>query len=411
MIGRVLELSLTADPLNPMDGGAVGGQQILVREAVRGLARQGVGADVFTYRQSRRFAPVGSQLAHMSRVVRIGSERDFPQEDIDWVAMADEIADRIYAKIQAEGSEYGLIHSHFWVSGMVAQELSERLKIPWIHSPYKMAKWIHRAGQPLPARRVEIERSLINEVAAVVVNYLDEGELIHADSPRTPLYVIPPAIESTTFFERDCGPVLKSLNLKRRPAIYVGRLSHGRGILGLLKEMSKRELPPEFCLLVLGGDRGEVVHGRPADPVLAQLKQSLGERVKFLGPMPHGAVAQYLSAAGVVLAPNQGPTLGMAVVEALACGKPVVGSRVTGVSDWITPGVDGLLYEPNDIEGMLSGALSLWQDGAKARMLGKAGYDKVHRHHSLDYMSEQLVRVYEEVMEGERVETGFGHGY
>lgn len=411
MSGRILEVSLTADPLNPMDGGATGGQQILVREAVRGLALAGVSADVVTHRQSRTLSAVGSSLGHLSRVVRIGTDSDRLQEDVDWVARSDEMAQRILAWIESEGVEYDLIHSHFWVSGMVAQEVARVLHLPWVHSPYKMAKWIHRLGQPLPARRVEIERSLINEVSAVVVHYLDEGELIHSDAPRTPLYVIPPAVDSTTFFERDPGPVIKGLGLAGRPAVYVGRLSHGRGLAAFLEAMTKRTLPAEFTLLVVGGAPGEVVRGRPADPRLATLKSELGSQVRFLGAMPHAAVAQYLSAAQVVVAPNQGPTLGMAVVEALACSRPVVGSRVTGISDWITSGVEGILYPPDDIDGMLEGVLALWQDAPKARSMGRSGYEKVHRHHSLDYMSKQLQRVYEEVMESDRVETGVGHGY
>jgi glycosyltransferase involved in cell wall biosynthesis len=321
------------------------------------------------------------------------------------------LAGQILDWVNQEGLDYGLIHSHFWISGMVAQEVSRRLAIPWVHSPYKMAKWIHRPGQPIPARRVEIERSLIHEVSAVVVNYLDEGELVRLDSPRTPLYVIPPAIDSTIFFERDPGPVLKALKLAKRPVVYVGRLAHGGGLLALLNAMKSHPLPKNFTLVVIGGGRDEVQAGRPADPELRALKDALGSQVRFLGSMPHAVVAQYLSAAEVVVAPNQGPTLGMAVVEALACSTPVVGSRVSGVSDWITPGVDGLIYPADDIQGMLSGVLDIWQDPIKARRMGRAGSDKVHRHHSLGYMSHQLLRVYEEVMEGDRVETGVGHRY
>ncbi len=411
MTGRILEISLTADPLNATDGGVVGGQQLLVRDMVRGLTAAGIGADVVTHRQLRRVNPSRRSLGHLSRVVRIGSEEDCPKTEIDWVAKAAGIAEGVVSWVKSQESEYNLVHSHFWVSGMVAQEVSQRLSIPWVHSPYKMAKWVHRSGEVLPARRVEIERSLLNEVSAVVANYLDEGELIHSDAPRTPLYMIPPAIDATQFFERDPGPVLKGLGLRRRPAVYVGRLSEARGLMALLKAMVKTELPSDFTLLVVGGGSDEVVRGRPVDPQLNLLKKQLGSQVKFLGSMPHGAVAQYLSAAQVVFAPNQGPTLGMAVVEALACARPVVGSRVTGISDWITPGVDGYLFPAEDVEAMLEQGLVLWQDSARARSMGRLGYEKVHRRHSLEYMTQQLLRVYEEVIDGERIETGASHGY
>ncbi len=410
MRGRVLELSMAADPLNAIDGGAVGGQQVLVREMVRGLGQRGIGADVVTH-DCGGATPRRSSLGPLSRVVRIGNGQGLPQSDADWVVQASRLADEVSEWIAKEGVEYRLIHSHFWISGMVAQEVSRRLGLPWVHSPYKMAKWIHRSGQLLPARRVEIERSLINEVSAVVVAYLEEGELIHADAPRTPLYVIPPAVDSMTFFVRDAGPVLKGLGLTRRPVVYVGRLADGVGLKGVLKAMCQKRLPEEFTLVVVGGRLGEVSGGRARDPEFASLVQALGPHVQLVGPMPHAAVAQYCSAAVAVLAPNQGPTLGMAVIEALASGRPVVGSRVSGVSDWIVPGLDGLLYDADDFSGMLEGCLSLWNHTERARTMGMAGYDKVHRQHSIEFMTEQLLRVYEEVMNDERVKTGVGHGY
>lgn len=408
MTGRILELSLAADPLNPVDGGESGGQQILVREMVRGLGLEGVGADVVSYHQGTA-TPIRSTIGHLGRVVRIGSGMRPLAEDADWVEAAPKLTKELLEWIAREGSEYSVVHSHFWVSGMVAQEISQKLQIPWIHSPYKMAKWIHRNGLPVAARRIEVERSLIKQVSAVVVSYLDEGELVHADAPRIPLYVIPPAVNPTAFFIRDAGPVLKGLNLSRRPLVYVGRLSEGRGLQSVLEAMANRSLPDDLVLLVVGGRPGEVVNGRPRPPALAALKDALGGHVRFLGAMPHGAVAQYLSAAQVMLSPNQGPTLGMAVVEALACGRPVVGSRVTGVADWVTSGVDGLLYNANDIAGMVDGALSLWQDPQRARTMGGSGYEKVHRHHSVEYITGQLLRVYEEVMAGAGVETGIGY--
>lgn len=403
---RVLELSVAADPLNAIDGGAVGGQQVLIREMVRGLGQRSIGADVVTYDRGGTM-PRRSSLGPLSRVVRIGNGQ-WPQSDADWVVQAGRLADEVWEWIEKEGAKYRLIHSHFWISGMVAQELSRRLEIPWVHSPYKMAKWVHRAGQPLPARRIEIERSLINEVDAVVVAYLEEGELIHADAPRTPLYVIPPPVDSGIFFVRDAGPVLKGLGLKRRPLVYVGRLTDGIGLKGVLKAMSQRQLPKDLVLVVVGGRLGEISGGQAKDPEFAALVQALGSHVQLVGPMPHAAVAQYLSAAETVLAPNQGPTLGLVVIEAMASGRPVVGSRVSGVSDWIIPGLDGLLYEADDFSGMLQGCLSLWNHSERARAMGRAGYEKVHRHHSMEFMTEQLVRVYEEVVNDERVKTGVG---
>lgn len=410
VVRRVLQVSLSADPLNPVDGGAAGGLQVLVREMVRGLGAQGVGADVLACHQGR-MTPGRSSLGHLSRVIRIGQGKGRPRDDADWVVRRDALVAEALSWIEREGAEYDLVHSHFWVSGLVAGPIAAKLAVPWVHSPYKTAQFARRGEEPVSARRVEIERSLAAEASSVVVAYLGEGDGVHRDAPRTPLFVIPPAVDPTAFFVRDPGPVLKGLGLRRRPLLYVGRLAAGRGLEALIAEMARRELPSDLVLVVIGGSRGDVRGGEPADPELQRWAHQLKEHVRFLGPMPHAAVAQYMASAAVVIAPNQGPTLGMAAIETLAVGRPLVGSRVSGIQDWITPGVDGFIFPRDDVAGMLEQAISLWDDADRARRMGQRGFEKIHHHHTVTHMTEQLRRVYEEVIRDARGQTGVGNGY
>lgn len=395
MIRRVLHISLHADPLTYGDSGAIGGQQILIRELVKNIQYHGYGVDVLTA-QANPLWPEKFSLGHLGQVIRIapGLHRN---EESRWIEAVDALVDSALKWILDSGREYHLIHSHYWISGLVAEQIHQRLGIPWVHSPVKMAQWTNRPGEQAATIRLEVERRLLEEPQAVVVSYLSEADIIHRGNPEVPVYVVPPGVDLTQFFSRDPGPVLRSRGLTRRPIMYLGRLELARGLRQALEVLSQRNLPDDLVLMIVGGTRREVQRGVPISPDLARFQERLGSHVQFIGGMPHRGVAPYLAAAEVVVAPNQGPTLGMAVLESMASGIPVVGASVPGVRDWIDSDRDGYLVDPSDMEGLWDYALQLWQNPNQARKMGTLAQDKVQRLHSVNHMAEQMAACYQEV--------------
>lgn len=406
MIRRVLQISLHADPLTYGDSGAVGGQQILIRELVKHIQSHGYGVDVLTA-QANPLWPEKFSLGHLGQVVRLAEGLERNQEE-SWSQVVDTLAEQAMAWLHESGRQHQLIHSHYWISGLVAERVHQETGLPWVHSPVKMAEWTKRPGEMLHTERVEIERHLLQAANAIVVSYLSEAEIIHQANLEVPVYVVPPGIDPTQFFSRDAGPVLRNLGLKRRPAIYVGRLEWARGLRQALEALSQRTLPEDFALLVLGGTRREVQRGKPVLDDLMRLNERLGSHVHFVGGMPHRGVAPFLAASEVLVAPNQGPTLGMAVLESLASGVPVVGTRVPGVEDWVNPGEDGFLVDQQDMKGLWDHALGLWSEPTRARKMGASGQEKVHRLHTVEHMAEQMVACYQEVTGGGRDQVGVG---
>ncbi|MCY0898631.1 MAG: glycosyltransferase [Firmicutes bacterium] len=405
-IRRVLVVSLHADPLTYGDSGAVGGQQVLIRELVKNVQQHGYGIDVLTA-QSNPLWPNKFSLGHLGQVIRLAPGLDKAREH-EWFRDVEALADQALAWIEESGRRYDVIHSHYWISGLVAERLHRRLGIPWVHSPVKMAEWTERSEESVDDERVTVERQLLEKADAAVVAYLREADRIHQLKRALPVYVIPPGVDPTQFFTRDAGPVLRAHQVARRPVIYVGRLELARGLRDALKVLARRPLPNDFALFVVGGTRREVEHGRPISPHLAALADQLGPRVHFVGGMPHRGVAPYLAASAVMIAPNQGPTLGMAVLESLACGVPVVGTRVTGIQDWVEEDRDGYLVNPPDMEDLWDYALALWDDPMKARRMGYAGQSKVHRLHTTQNMAAQMVACYREVTGLGRNQMGIG---
>lgn len=408
MMKKVLFLSLRADPLNPLDGGELGGQQVLVRQMGRNLQHLGYAVDIITVRQHSEL-PERSSFGHLGQVIRLTGWEGRAWSDDEWHNSQELLTGQVLEWIRERRREYYAVHSHFWISGMVAQSVAESLQVPWIHSPYKMAEWTRRPGDGVSPVRLQWEHQLLGNAQAIVVSYLEESEMVHQVAPGVPLYVVPPGVDITNFFVRDSGPLLRGLGLYRPPVLYVGRLGAGRGIQEVLEVMGKTPLPEDLALLVVGGSPGEVMGGQPTDPGLAELSRPLGTHVRFLGPTPHHAIAIYMGSAAVSIAPNQGPTLGMAVIEAMASGCPVVGTAVPGVQDWIESGVNGILVGQTHIDQLWSNALQLWNNPSQARQMGVNGQEMIQRHHTVNHMAQRLQTVYEEVASSGHHETGAGY--
>jgi len=96
-------------------------------------------------------------------------------------------------------------------------------------------------------------------------------------------------------------------------------------------------------------------------------EQGLRERVLFLGK--HASVHELLSCADLFLLPSENESFGLAALEAMACGAPVVASRVGGLPEVVEHGETGFLFEKGDVEAMAEASARILADeGLHARM-------------------------------------------
>jgi glycosyltransferase involved in cell wall biosynthesis len=70
--------------------------------------------------------------------------------------------------------------------------------------------------------------------------------------------------------------------------------------------------------------------------------------IRLLEPVPYAEVVDWMRSADVVVVPSRREPLGLAAIEALACGVPVIASRVGGLAETVVDGVNGVLVDPND---------------------------------------------------------------
>jgi glycosyltransferase involved in cell wall biosynthesis len=143
-----------------------------------------------------------------------------------------------------------------------------------------------------------------------------------------------------------------------------------------------------------------MVGGGPALPYLQSLAARLGvaDHVTFTGELPHEATIGWMKAADAFVFASQTETQGLVVVEAMACGVPVVAVAAGGVAEAITHGRTGLLTDPDPVA--LAEAIGLvLGDGDLRRSLGEVAR-RAAQDYSADAVIERTLEVYRSVVGG-----------
>ena len=97
--------------------------------------------------------------------------------------------------------------------------------------------------------------------------------------------------------------------------------------------------------------------------------------------------------------PSRDEPFGMALIEAMACGLPVVASRVAGPSEIVDDGRTGLLVEPGDAAALATAIERLVRDPDLARQLARAGQAHVRATYTAERLVERTAAVFERAVE------------
>jgi glycosyltransferase involved in cell wall biosynthesis len=178
--------------------------------------------------------------------------------------------------------------------------------------------------------------------------------------------------------------------------LFVGALDlahHFKG-LSVLLDAFKVSARDDTHLIVVGD--GEMLESYRSRSVAL----GLGGATSFVGRIPHSDLPAYYAASDVVVLPSSPPeSFGMVIVEGMACGKPVIGSRIPGVRSLIDEGRDGFLIHPGDAEDLAARLTMLLELSPEERsLMGAAGRRKVVERFSWQSIGYCLERYYYQVL-------------
>jgi D-inositol-3-phosphate glycosyltransferase len=360
-VRRVAVLSVHTSPLAQPGAGDGGGMNVYVRALAAGLAHAGVECDVFTRREDPD-APTVTRVEEGFRVVHIDVGPIGPMVLHDLTALVDPFADAVLDRMRRTGDDYDVLHANYWISGAVGHRLKHALDRPLVATFHTLARVKAEAGfDDEPEHRARVEHET-NDCADLMLASTSEeriqlAELYGAEPSR--IEIVPPGVDHSVFRPSPrAGALLRErLGLGDRPLLlFVGRIQPLKGVDVALRALAALE-DSSSRLLVVGGPSGP--SGASESERLARLVGELGltERVVFLPPQPHDALADFYRAADVCVVPSRSESFGLVALEAAACGTPVVAAAVGGLRSLVDDGVTGFLvdgHEPADYATPLS---------------------------------------------------------
>lgn len=401
---RLALISEHASPLAVLGGVDAGGQNVYVAQTARLLARRGHIVDVYTRRTSPDQAETvtvrpGLRIIHVSA----GPASDIPKEKL--FELMPEFTEQVYDRMLAEGAP-DLVHAHFWMSGLVAAELKRRLSVPFVitfHALGHVRRAHQGAADGFPEERGQIERTL-----------MDEADIVIAECPQdtedmTALY----GVTRANFAEVPCGfdpseigPVdrtlareLLGIDADARVVLQLGRLVPRKGVDDAIRGFARAtaESRERTLLLIVGGsapDGSVIDSGEGARLRDVAIEEGAADRVRFLGGRSRDSLRYFYSASDVFVSVPWYEPFGITPLEAMACGVPVLGSRVGGLKHTVVDGKTGLLVEPHDPDAVAQALTRLLADAPMRERMGAAGRERVNAEFTWERVTDSLEDVY-----------------
>lgn len=410
---RIAMISVHTCPLATLGGKDTGGMNVYVRDLTRELGRRGVGVDVFTRSQDEHQPHVKHDLGHGNRVVHVPTGPEAPLSKTEIYRHLPEFVGGVREFAALEGLQYDVIHSHYWLSGVVANELRKFWGAPFVHMAHTLGLMKNRIAQRPDERESELrlttEVQIINWADCIIAATLAEKSqleiLLQADTRR--LEVIPPGVDLNTFHPIPMAEAKAAIGTPKDSAmlLFVGRIEPLKGADTLLRAMKllkdRGAMPENLCLAIIGGDPSDDAAQENAEmDRLKTLREELGldNIVTFLGKRDQDALNNYYAAALAVIMPSHYESFGMVALEAMACGTPVIASEVGGLAFLVRDGETGFHVPDRDPEALCDCLQELLSKPELRQKLGQQAAEYA-KSYAWPLVADKIVRVYEGVVE------------
>jgi len=391
---------------------------VYIRELCRHLGRNGWQIDVFTRRQDAGQPIVEWPGEPGWRTIYVPAG---PAEAVDRRALfpyLEEYVAGIERWRQEQGISYDLVHSHYWLSGWAGLRLRQAWGVPLAHMFHTLGRLKDMAagdnGQREASNRAEVEQEIMDAADRIVAaTPLDRQQMLdnyRVDASR--ITVIPCGVNLNLFHPIDQRRAREELGIPpdRRLILFVGRLDPVKGLDVLLEAMCEltRRLRPcraqDLSLAVIGGDRESHLEAMMTDlSCYAEIRRELGleDLVVFIGSRSQEVLPLYYSAAEVCVMPSLYESFGMVALEAMACGTPVIASRVGGLTYTVRDGETGFLVPERDPKALAARLEQLLTDDNLRRRMGERAV-QVAAQYSWDVVAGAIEALYEELLQEHR---------
>ena len=354
---RIAVLSVHTSPLDQPGTGDAGGMNVYVVETAKRLAQSGVEVDIFTRATTSALPPTVEMAPGVTvRHITAGPYEGLMKNDLPGQLCAVTAGVMRAEAAQPEGF-YGLIHSHYWLSGQVGWLASERWRVPLVHTMHTMGRVknldIAQGDKPEPEMRIIGEQQVVDVAQRLIANTEVESQQLvdlYSANPNR-IDVVNPGVDLTMFSPGPKSRARKELGvaLDATVLLYVGRIQPLKAPDILIRAAAelvamRPELRSSLVVVICGGASGSGLE-RPES--LANLAHELGisDLVRFEPPGARETLVSWYRAADLTVVPSYSESFGLVAVESQACGTPVVAAAVGGLTTAVADNVSGRLIQ------------------------------------------------------------------
>jgi glycosyltransferase involved in cell wall biosynthesis len=371
---RIALVSEHANPLAVVGGVDAGGQNVHVAALAGGLVERGHDVTVYSRRDTAS-APERVRAAEGYVVTHVpaGPPSDVPKDQLlQYMPAFGDYLRQCWAEEPVD-----VVHAHFWMSGLASMRAARPGGTPVLQTFHALGSVKRRqqgSHDTSPPARIALERRLCRSVDRVIATCRDEvAELRRMGLPPDRASIIPCGVDTDAFRPT---PAVTAPGGPHRPRLLViGRIVERKGVGNVIEALAHL---PGVELVVAGGPAPDLVGTDPQVVRLRRLARRLGveDRVRFLGSVGRPDLPALTCSADVVVAVPWYEPFGIVPVEAMACGRPVVGSAVGGLLDTVVPGVTGELVPPRRPDLLAPVLRDLLADPARRAAYGRAGRER-----------------------------------
>lgn len=370
----------------------LGGTETYVRQLTQKLNQTGVHADVMTLNMNAKWNPAsrddirqenGFKLSRVSAynphvlnfhghsfygelfnahvIPRLNFAREFDNYDIIHFHDDTDFSFPFFSYITRGKSNPTLLHFH---------------TIPFTYTRYK---------------RNFLLGALLRRVADVYVGLSKYTTrfMLELGLPKAKIVTIPNAVDTETFRPNDSK---KMDNL----ILSVGRIIPEKGLDVLLKAMFNLKTRTQVVII---GTAENDSYFSGIQHLIQRINDRTEHKVSYLGPIHGNALIDWYQKATIFAAPARKEHFGIANIEALACGTPVVASAVGGVPDVVKDGFDGVLVPPDQSLALASALETLLENKKLRESYGRNGRMMAEKFFSWNTVLEKVVRIYKKLVE------------
>ncbi len=408
MKSRIAFISEHASPLALLGSVDNGGQNVYVGELCKQLAKCGYEVDIYTRRDDESSPCTVNWLPHIRVIhVKAGPPQPVPKEEL--LGFMDEFTAGMLGFIRSENISYDLIHANFFMSAWVASQVKRVLGIPYVvtfHALGLVRQAYQQEMDKFPKERISIEKFIVNDADRIIAECPQDKEdlMLYYGAREQNISIIPCGFSPQEFYPINKSLARKKLGLNEDETILLqlGRMVPRKGVDNVIRALTYlKNKYSKLRLLVVGGEVEEAdILSMPEIKRLAAIAGAgqVSGLVKFVGRKNRDMLKYYYSASDIFITTPWYEPFGITPLEAMACGRAVIGANVGGIKYSVEDGKTGLLVPPNDPLLLAQKTAQLIDDGKLLSMMQKNALRRVNKYFTWTIVAGMVHALYQQIM-------------